>query len=229
MRQLAPFALLLAGGCFQVVEVPTCGDVSRTEVLDDEATPAGTATELRDRVAMDALLPGSYWDGHPVEVDIVIEQDGPAVWVEQEVVTEKKRSFGFGREMALLAAYCPNQLELPLFAEAHTADEAVDVVAVGTAFLGDPDSDGGFGVAGVPLVDLTGSYADATFTVSEEDPAEWTDKYSFVSLDFDEDGLREGAVGWGGQQETEDAKSSMIDRVVTFSALPSGTPTDTVP
>ncbi len=131
--------------------------------------------------------------------------------------------------MELLAAFYPNQLELPLFAGARTADDAVDVVAEGTAFLADPDSDNGFEVVGVPLVGLTGSYADATFTESEEDPAEWNDTYSFVSLNFDENGLREGAVGWGGQRETEDAKSSMVDRVVTFGAPPSSTLTETAP
>ncbi len=57
---------------------------------------------------------------------------------------------------------------------------------------------------------------------TENDPSEYHDKYAYIQLTYDQEGLVDGAVGWGGYQETEEYSSSMIDAAVRFAPEPGG-------
>jgi len=212
---------LLAVGCFHTTHRPSCEEVSRTEVAMDEVTAAGTADDLLAFVGMDATLPGTYTaDGSPVDVDLLVEADGPAAWVEQQETTIKTRSFGIGSSRLMMAAYCPAQLELPLYGEARTPDGAVEVTTQGMAFLADAAEQWD---EGVPFVLLDeGSYADATLPPTEEDPSDYHDKYAYIQLTYDQEGLVDGAAGWGGYQETEEYSSSVGEAAVRFAPMSEG-------
>jgi len=226
MRSLPALSLLLATGCFQVVNSPTCEELDRFEVADDEVTPAGTAAELAALVGLNTDLPGTWWDGSEATARVLVEASGPAEWVEQQSGTDKSRRFGFGSVTPAIYVVCPNQLELPLVADVASVDGALGVAVDGVARLADPDGETLYG-PGVPQVDLKGPFADATFPDSDEDPDDWDDKYAFVNLDYDDVGFLEGSAGWGGGRETEETSSAMAEYVLRFTALPDHTPTTT--
>lgn len=216
MRLSTLAVLPLVGGCFHVYERPTCTEVGRTELAQDEVTASGTPAELLALVGMDATFPGQYvLGGDDVDIEVFVDQDGPASWVEQENDVIRTRSFGFGVSVPMIYVVCNDRLELPLIAEARTTDGALELFAEGTAWLDDPNGEAVF-EPGVPWVSLAGDYQGARFPDSEEDPADWDDKYSYLRLDFDDEGFVEGAAGWGGYQETEDWSSSMGEDVVRF-------------
>ncbi len=226
MRALVFLAPLLLTGCFRVVNNPTCEEVDRYEVADDEVTPAGTAEELIAMVALDTDLPGTWFDGRDATAQVLVQPDGPAEWVEQQSITEKNRSFGFGSFTPAIYVVCPNQLELPLVADVASLDGSLGVAASGNAYLPDPDGESFYG-PGVPIVDLKGDFASSTFPPSEEDPDAWNDKYTFVNLDYDEVGFLEGSAGWGGSQQTDEVSSSMAEYVLRFAPEPTTEPSPT--
>jgi len=193
MFRLTPFILLV--GCFKVTHHDGCEEVSRTELAIDETTPIGTAAELLDLVAVDGTFPGTYGlDGSPVDVELWLDQDAPASWVEVQPNHEVSRSFGFGEEALTWKPTCRSRLELPVVAEGRTADGAVEVFVEGVATLNQASE--------IPVVSLLGAYDDATFPETEHDPDAWDAKYSFVDLELGSGGLEGGSLGWGGEQES---------------------------
>jgi len=216
VSRAANLSLLLLGGCFWKHTTHTCEELSRDEVALDEDTPSGTAADLLASVATDGVFPGAYpLDGSPVDVELWLDQDGPAHWVEVETVAHVGRSFGIGSSHVAFEPWCPSRLELAIAAEARTSDGELEVFATGTAHS--------YGV------DLHGSYADATFPASEHDPSDYHDRYSFIDLDVDSDGVVGGAVGWVGERETEDYRSVRAERVVEFGLEPIATTTPEEP
>jgi len=212
MRVSTVLALMLLGGCFKVTHLDGCEEVSRTELTIDEATPIGTAAELLALVAVDGTFPGTYGlDGSPVDVELWLDQDAPASWVEVQPTQEVRRSFGVGEEGLTWKPTCRSRLELPVVAEGRTADGAVEVFVEGVATL-----EHGSEAPDTPAVSLLGAYDDATFPGTEHDPDAWDARYSFVDLELRREGLEGGSLGWGGEQESGNERSTATDHTVRF-------------
>jgi len=213
MRAQFPFVLVLVSGCFQVTESWTCREVSRAVVGEDEQTPAGSPDELLSLVGIVDVFPGVYdLDGTEANVDVAVAQDGDAVWVEQRKERERERDVGFGRVTSMHEVVCPNQLELPLVAQLQTTDGALDMLVDGAAVLDDPDGES-FRSPGVPMVHLEGDHDHATFPPLGWDDAAWEgQRHTFVNLEFDEVGFREGSAGWGASS----GSTAVVDYVVRF-------------
>ncbi len=208
MRFIIP--ILLASGCFQVTHTPACEELSVTEVADDEATPAGTAQEIIDNVQFDEEIPAVWDNGETTTAIVHVERTGSAEWVEVAATTIKSRSVGFGEVYLMMAVQCDDTLRVPLDVDVTTPDGPLSVNASGYANRTRID---------VPAhVYASGRFADSEFPATEHDPGDFTDKYSFVNLMYDELGLIEGSAGWGGNQETDDSSMSLAEYVLDFSA-----------
>ncbi len=214
--------MVLCGGCFRRVHSDTCEEVSREEVALDEETWAGTAGDLLASVAVDAVVPGTYaMDDRPIDVALWMDQDGPAVFVQTELASSVVRTFGFGTVSVLIGMDCRNYLEIPLAAEAHTTDGAVEVFAEGTVFRASPGT-------GRPYLDLDGAYADASFPETGEDPDDWDEKGLIFDLATDEVGeVTEGSIGWTGKRHEPSGTTATRQEVVTFAPASAGTDTGT--
>ena len=204
----------LTAGCFQTTHWNTCQELDRAVVADTDTTPAGMVGDLRARVLVDATLPAVFADDEEGEVDVLVEGTGDAEWVEQEVIVEKTRSFGFGSFYPAILVTCPNHLSIPVSATVRSEDGSVDVMASGPVAFDDPTASW---AREVPAAYLSGSYSASTF------PADWSDKASFINLDYDDVGLIGGTAGWGGFQENSSVADYVVDFLSDVGAVDTGT------
>lgn len=213
MRNLT---LLVLTGCFRVTNRPICEEVSAAEVSDDEQTPAGTVDELMEWLAIDTEVGGHWQDDTEVTATVKMHRGTrPAQWVELREATEQTRSLGFGGGTLLIGLSCTDHLRIPV--EASVRAPADDLVVTVEDSIGYP---GPNTLEDSELhLSLSGRFSDATFPPGDTAPNDFTNKYSFVQLNYDEAGLVYGGAGWGGEQETEDYKRSIAEYVVQFGAV----------
>jgi hypothetical protein len=205
---------LLLTGCFQVTVRPSCEEVDVLEVADDEPTAAGTARELLDTIELDDVLPATWQDGSATEADVVVARGtGSATWVQLESTSVKTRSFGFGRNTLAIFVVCEDQLQVPIDAEVASADGTLQVSVSGLAVTPTPFTEPAPGSA---RLNLTGDFGDAVFPATDDDPDDFTDLYSFVNLVYEDDVLREGSAGWGGEQSDANSVSASAEYVLDF-------------
>lgn len=213
------FALvaLTLTGCFQRTYWPACEEVDRVDVADDEVTPAGTAAEALALVALEGTFDGTWADGTPATATLSVGRGaGSAQWVETTSVTEVKRSFGFGQAWPAIYVECLATLEIPLVADATSDDGALDVHVDDRLALSDPADGWQDPIEERLHASLSGSFADATLPVFDNDPDDYEQRYSFITLDYLGGGLATAEVGWGGSRETEEYSSAIADRVLTL-------------
>jgi hypothetical protein len=213
--------LLALPGCLRTWHQPVCEEESVTEVADDEETDAGTARALLDRIAFAGPVDGTWQDGSPAEVELDVRRGaGAAEWVVLRHATEITRSLGFGASYPAIHIFCDNHLRVPVDVDVETADGEL-AVAVSpsvqvTGASAELPTDGRIAVYG------TSPFAEAVLPEpvagagGEQDPAAFEGKRAFVTLDYDEVSLVEGAAGWEGEQETPEYHMTTIERLVTF-------------
>jgi hypothetical protein len=158
---------LAAAGCDRTVR--TCDVVERQLVEPTEVTPVGTAADLLVVVETDEVLAGTWWDGTPVEVDLLVVAEGPVYWVET-VAGRGVIRLGIGHND--MAFSCSNGLEIPLAVEVSTRDGGLAMSVEGAAWVDEPVQQ----QSPTVWVFLKGPFAAATFPEADEDPGNWENK-----------------------------------------------------
>jgi len=202
-------ALLVVSGCFHVSHRPTCEEIAVTEVADDDVTSVGTVDAFLAQLAFDDQVDATWEDGTPTTADLrVARGTGTATWVERIQGTATNRSFGFGRSTSMAYVACQDTLRVPIEVDIATPDGELAFYNDGHAEKSDLPP---------PLfLNLEGTFEEAVFPPGEDDPEQFTDKYSFVNLNYDGDRFAGGTAGWGGDQEDDDASSTYAIYVLDF-------------
>lgn len=199
--------LLLASlvGCFKVTRRPSCEEVSRTELADDEQTELGTVQEILDQVLLDAEVPATWWDGEAVDADLRIERAGAGSWVELQSIEIETRGLGFGGVELEIYVDCSPSIFVPVELALQAGEVDLELQGrVQQNYSTEYDS----------TVRAEGDYSSEHFPWVDRDPQDYVDKQSSVTLGFEGGQITQGHAGWGGVLDTEDRNQAGFETVL---------------
>lgn len=200
-------ALASSVACFKVTRRPSCEELSRTELADDEQTELGTVQEILDHLTLDGEVPAIGWGGEEVAADLRMERAGAGAWVELQYTEIETRGLGFGGEEFDLYVDCSPSIQVPIDLALKAGE--VDLELAGIARQEAPTEYG-------TQLWFAGAYRSDHFPIVDRDPDDYVDKQSSVSLGFQDGEISAGSAGWSGLLDNEERNHWVSEFVLEF-------------
>lgn len=197
--------------CFKVTRRPSCEEIGRTELADDERTELGTVQEILDHLTLDGEVSAMGWGGEAVAADLRMERAGAGVWVELQYTEIETRGLGVGGVRYDLGVDCSPSIHVPL--ELSLEADEVNVELPGAVHQTYPAE------LGSPLY-FDGAYRSDHFPIVDRDPDDYVDKQSGVSFHFQDGELTDGVAGWSGILDTEERNQWASEILLEFGGEP---------